>query len=381
MRYSLFAAASAALIAAVLAWGCGGDDGQSSSSATTSTGGGDGGQGGTTSTGVAGGGGTGGQGGDGGAGGGPPIACDVTPTTGIVLAADRYLLGETNPDGTPNAPNGWRQYGFNIDGLVSTAQSQDLCQPQNGAAPSTVYPDGDNGIDNAFGKHVLPLLLSLTLNASAEATEGIHDGKPTVLLHLADLLPGPDQNQIPAAVYLGSEAPAPPVFDGTDCWPVDPVSLLDPMEIASSTVSFPQSLLQNNAWASGAVSPGPLTLRFNIAGYPLTLKIRHVRMTLDLAAGHDSAVNGQLGGVLDTEEFVEAIHKLVGAFDPILCEGSTLEGILQQMRQASDILQDGTQSTGVTCNAISIGIGFTMARVNLGSIAPPTPDMNPCPPP
>jgi hypothetical protein len=94
-----------------------------------------------------------------------------------------------------------------------------------------------------------------------------------------------------------------------------------------------------------------------------------------------SAGGGQLGGVLDTEEFAAAIRTLAGSFDASLCDGAALDGILNQIRQASDILTDGTQDPAVTCNGISIGLGFELSQVSLGSIAPITPPApDPCAP-
>ena len=49
-------------------------------------------------------------------------------------------------------------------------------------------------------------------------------------------------------------------------------------------------------------------------------------------------------------------------------------------REAADILIDGTQDPALTCNGISIGLGFTLTEVRLGEIAPPLvwPE-DPCP--
>jgi len=49
------------------------------------------------------------------------------------------------------------------------------------------------------------------------------------------------------------------------------------------------------------------------------------------------------------------------------------------MRQAADIMLDGSQNPDQVCDGISIGLGFTMKRVELGAVGasqPPLPD--PC---
>jgi hypothetical protein len=358
-------------LAAALATGCSDDTAgeATATSSSSSSGGGDGGAA-TTTTSTSSAGGAGGEAGGGGAGGYPPISCEVTPTTGLVLAVNKLYLGNTNPDDTPDKTNGWKQYGFNIDGLISTVASNDLCQPSNGAAPVTVYPDGDNGIDNSFGKNVLPILLSLDPAPQNEINASLQAGGPTLVAYLADLGPDPDQGPIDARVYWSEQTAAPPVFDGSDCYPIDPASLVDPSDIQSASARFDQSSLSGDMWTSGP-PPATVVLTLSVDGYPLRLTIREARLSFNLSPGHDSAEGGQLGGVLDTEELVTSLRALIGTFQPSLCEGSTIEAILNQVRQAQDILSDGTQDPTQVCNAISIGLGFTMAPVSLGSVGPP----------
>src|SRR5687767_8117971 len=83
--------------------------------------GGSGGAGGSTSSSSS----SSGSGGEGGTGGAPSCMGE-----GTVLAATELFFGEGNS-------GEWKAFGFNIDGLVSTAASKDLCQPNSGAATST----------------------------------------------------------------------------------------------------------------------------------------------------------------------------------------------------------------------------------------------------
>jgi hypothetical protein len=112
----------------------------------------------------------------------------------------------------------------------------------------------------------------------------------------------------------------------------------------------------------------------------LRLPLHHVQMTMTLSEDNTKATNGMIGGILDTEEFVNALATLVGSFDPSLCPPSaTFESIAQQIWQASDILTDGSQSTAAVCNGISLGFGFDATAAQLGTVidAPVVP--NPCP--
>ncbi len=92
--------------------------------------------------------------------------------------------------------------------------------------------------------------------------------------------------------------------------------------------------------------------------------------------------DGTIAGVIDTEQFISELAKVAGSFDTSLCSGSTFDSIAQQIRQASDIMSDGTNGDpSKTCDAISIGLGFNGHGVTLGDVAAPvTPPPDPCAP-
>lgn len=88
-----------------------------------------------------------------------------------------------------------------------------------------------------------------------------------------------------------------------------------------------------------------------------------------------------MGGIIRAEDLVDQVAKLAAAFDSSFCDPNspTLVAILNQLRQASDILLDGSQDPNKVCDGISIGLGFTMKAAQLGGIAPPvSPPPNPC---
>src|SRR4051794_20315613 len=89
---------------------------------------------------------------------GPAIAPDGP--SHVTFAVSRLHLGDADRDGTPDE-GAWAHYGYDLDGKISTAASTDLCQLRDGAKAAAVYPDGDDGTDNAFGRGALPLFLGL----------------------------------------------------------------------------------------------------------------------------------------------------------------------------------------------------------------------------
>ncbi|MFO0760832.1 MAG: hypothetical protein U0359_30425 [Byssovorax sp.] len=142
-------------------------------------------------------------------------------------------------------------------------------------------------------------------------------------------------------------------------------------------MKFPSSTLMGDHWDSGS------TVTFSL-GVPLpvgivNLTLHDARISMDLGADHLSAKGGLIGGVLDTEEFAKVVQQLLGAqFGS--CSGPIVDSVLNQIRQASDIMKDGSQNPAKTCDGISIGLGFTMQTIDFGAVGPETPpgDM-PCP--
>ena len=303
---------------------------------------------------------------------GPMIAPDGD---GVVLAISRFFIGNTDRDGTPNQEDGWRQYGYDLDHTISDAGSTDVCLPRAGADPGMVYPDGDDGIDNNFGKLILPILLDISADLGAQQDDTVMDGEYTLLFDLQQLGTGADYNPLLTRHYIGAELGSAPKFDGTDAWPVDPASLVDPADILTPKLALADSYVTGNTWVGVASPDATLTLRIG----PLDLQLRHAVITMDLDASHQFVPRGTLAGVLSVVELRDAFKEFAGAFDPGLCEGASLESILTQVEQAADILLGPPQDPTKQCDAISIGIGFEAARVKIGAIAAAVPEQDFCP--
>jgi hypothetical protein len=69
-------------------------------------------------------------------GGGADVAPDTTTSAGSTFAVRRVYLGETDRGtGAPSA-TAWESYGMNIDGLVTTAVSTDVCTLRGRRSPT-----------------------------------------------------------------------------------------------------------------------------------------------------------------------------------------------------------------------------------------------------
>jgi hypothetical protein len=300
-----------------------------------------------------------------------------TPADGTVLAINQLYLGDKNPDGT-TSPTAWKQYGLNIDGIVTTNDFTNHCTPNSGASPANVFPNGSGGIDNSFGHNIVPILQSVANGFSDNINSSIAAGTSGYLFDLVGLAAGSSQSGFTTRFYSGDPIGQPPKFDGTDCWPVDASTLITATDITSAKSAFQGGTLVSNVWTSGP--PQTLTLTVNVQSYAMSLTLHHAVVTATLDANHQGATVGEISGVLGTEEFVTTVKQLAGTFDPTLCTSSVLTSIEDQIRQASDIMQDGTQDPTMMCNGISIGLGFTAKSIQLGGIGPASPPpATPCP--
>lgn len=311
----------------------------------------------------------------------PPPAMKAPDGTGsVTFAVSKLYLGDTKPDGTPDLTNGWKNFGYDLDNKISTATSTDLCKPRDNNAPKNVYPDGNGGIDNSFGKNILPIILGLASDASAKINESISEGSFTLMLDMEKLGTGADYNPMVTQLYAGANLMAAPKFDGTDQWPVVPELLNDKTDITKgSKVSFPMSYVTGNTWVSG--SKGNVTLSLSISGFSLALTISNAVITGNVSSDHKKITGGIIAGILNTDQLITELKKVAGAFDPSLCSGATIDSIASQIAQASDILSDGSQDPTKSCDGISIGLGFDAALVKLGTIAPEAmPQPDPCAP-
>jgi len=299
-----------------------------------------------------------------GAGGsGVPTCEDID---GAAFVGHKLYLGDTDWNDTSSS-TAWQAYGFDIDGL--TTQNGDLtghCQPNTGASPNSMN-DGPSGLDNSWGKLLVPVFKAFDPNFSTSINEDIVAGTAkSFILKLDALTTGsPIVTKLYAAAPLFSQA----VLDGSDCWPVTYESLQTPTDIKSALTVFPASSITSDLWES--VDTGTVVLELPIAGSSLVMRIEHARLVMQLDLDHQGATLGLLGGVMHTETFVEAFRDMAGALSQDLCEGTTFESIANQLRQSSDIMADGSQDPNMTCDGISIGIGFDATAVRFGAIAAP----------
>jgi hypothetical protein len=287
------------------------------------------------------------------------------------FAITRLYLGDTDPNGTPDAKNGWRSWGYDLDGQGDTATTIHHCQPVGGVDPKRLA-NGNNGIDNSFGENILPILFGISSKTPAAVNAALAAGGPTLLITINQLGLGANYNPLSSIFIAGADLGSPPKLDGTDVWPFE----------QGSSVGLLASYVTGNTWVSGPpTTMGLVTITLALPGSPaikLGLPIGHAIVAMKLDASHQHATGGVIAGVISTSDFTKEILTLQAQFDPSFCFEGPDNSIIAQITQASDIMRDGTQDPSKTCDGISIGLGFDAEPVLLGGGVTPPPPPNPC---
>ncbi len=296
-----------------------------------------------------------------------PVGAAPSDTPARTFAMNQLFLGETGRNGAP-LKDAWKDYGYNIDGLITTKDSKDVCKRVAGA-DSAKQEDGNGGIDNAFGRTVLGFILGLVPTPSKTINDSVQGGSFTILLDIKGLTDDPKQTNIGLGgrLLVGGNfgAGKKPTFSPADDWPYR----------ASPIVPIEGAYINNGTFVNGS-GGATVELSLLIQGVSLSLSINRAYITFDHTAPGE-ITNGTISGVINTEALVTGIEKVAGRISPQLCGGSTLDTIKQTIRQASDIRSDGTNSAGVDCDAISIGLGFNGKQIG----APKTIAVDTAPPP
>ena len=311
----------------------------------------------------------------------PPSDGSVPPSSVTTFALHTLYLGESDRQNNPST-TAWKDFGVNIDGLVTTKNSTDVCMLAKGA-PSANQVDGNNGIDNAWGAILLPILQTAASmpTPSLVATDSIDTGQWTMQLQIAGLSSDPQQSATGLVAQIfssGQYDDGTPAFDSTTDWPVLSTSVNDGQTIASGSVaSFKSAYVNDGTFVSGP-GPDPLVLNINVNGIAVSFNVHDAVVTFQHSAPTE-LTNGTIAGVLDTQEVVTTMKSIAGQFSTALC-GAAFDGIAQQIEQAADILDDGTNHAGTPCTGISIGLGFDATEVANPTkvVPPPSPPPDPC---
>lgn len=289
----------------------------------------------------------------------------------------------------------WRRFGLDLDGM-NTATIDDAAECVS--ASGNPMLDGDKGIDNSFGQHVLPTVVGLIscLEDNIALNQGLGFG--TVLLRLRQWNGTPNDAMVDVSVVSAvdgtsaddvtgfewagpsgatlmlpgaAEDAPPPAWDGDDVFYVDPGSLV------AGDISYP-IVWQTDAYISNGrvVLPvdtaatfvfltGPGSFSFSLDGY----------LIADISEDGQILEKGLLAGRFSASALLETLTPLG------ICDDGFRGSVTSLLTDNLDLRMDPTRGDpDDQCTASSIAFSFQGIRARIAeTIAPvelPVPD--PC---
>lgn len=257
--------------------------------------------------------------------------------------------------------------GYDLD-LRKTMTDADLGEVCKGGS----HRDGVGGRDNAFGRTIMPAIRGLQPSFEADANAEITAGRSTLLLRL-DNVGAADNAKVPGALFLAGPHAGPPTFTASDRWPIDRSSVSADF---MAKASFPDGYMASGVWISG--DSGKVSSLVHLpfagkAGVPVTLTLESTVISVRVNDGTE----GRMAGASTIARLEASVTPLLKAWG--VCPGSayydTAVGVL---RQSADLVAGAPQlqDPARPCDAVSIGVGFTMAATGAPSshvtVTPPT---------
>ncbi|MEZ4374709.1 MAG: hypothetical protein R3B07_28100 [Polyangiaceae bacterium] len=350
--------------------GSGGTGGSAGSGATGATGG-------TGATGAmggtGGGGGIAGSAGSAGCGSRQPPARPSVQDSGSGAPTSIWVLKDIIIDQPDPA---WKDIGYDLDGLCTEPPDNAVeCLAENASGPAR---DGNDGVDNAFGATVIPLLKAADVTIQQSAQSNQNEGQSAIVVHV-DGWNGQDDDpsvqvwmaETAYAIPDGSTDPGTPAWDGTDTFYV-PDAAFNNGDVNSPIIG------NDNAYIAGRTLvmrlPDRSAFPFQTSDGQVFLKLTDATLTGQISADGTSMSNVILAGrwagqdVLDTLVYIN------------ICPNSLEYGLVQNLLQNSADIRatKGTGGPGAICDAVSIGIQLTGYPGKFGGLIPSQPLVNPC---
>lgn len=270
--------------------------------------------------------------------------------------------------------------GYDLDNVYTCCDGgAESCKAAQAGA---THCDQSGGRDDSAGL----LLQSLALVAgnafnTNSVSQNLEKGLYSVLLQVQHYNGTPNDTSVAVSLYAstGVLSDAGAAWDGGDVWAIN-----GSFSITDSGVPIPNHF-DSNAYVSG----GTLVLKVD---FPLTLGASGTgAFDIDLTDGHITATveqrgngvyaltNGQIVGRWNVGQILYAVQAL-NLMGSNICPGNMAYAFVKaQVCKYADIMTDQMQDQmGQTCDALSLGIGYTADPASMGPIVQGVPHGSLC---
>jgi hypothetical protein len=331
---------------------------------------------------------------------GADVAASVPP---IYLALTAMRLGSLDLNNQPST-TAWKDIGFDLDGVCTQSPTCPTTSPVESCKRTglAIPVDGNYCRDNTFGRLEVEAAGVPQIGGKYGLNDDAFDcalcvGAYNFLVRISDYDGQPDDSQVRVDMYAspGLETPLPSNC-GNSSWRNNQVCFTPdtPFTIRDTAVTQPQGgpALPNavindpNAYVRGGyiVAQLPPNTLFWFPGYnaPATaFPLSFVRAVVSgrITKAQDGTwtiLDGIIGGV-STEQAILEGFQLIG-FCPSN-EPMNYPIMKNYLHAGLDILASGKVDPTVTCDSVSVGIGFTAGQATAGKLVH-VPDPVPCTP-
>jgi uncharacterized membrane protein YjfL (UPF0719 family) len=298
-----------------------------------------------------------------------PAADDPSgsPDQSFVVAVHTIDVGFGEDAGTSDL------LGYDLDQVYTCCEGGvESCKA---AVTGYTHCDDPAGRDNAGG-HLLGTLAGLdsTQFNTSTISQRLQNGTYSILLQVLHYNGQANDTQVTAALYAsdGVESDAGALWNGTDQWTVDDAFVVTPDAAP---------LIPNHFDGNAYVANGTLVMHVDFpislgtsATSTFTIALTSGVITGQVVPAGNGAfglTNGNIAGRWNVSQLLSALQTIY-IFSTPLCPGSSSYSFIKtQICQAADIMTDHTLDlSGATCDALSLGIGFTADPAQLGDVVP-----------
>jgi hypothetical protein len=295
--------------------------------------------------------------------GGKDDGVDIGP---VVVAVHSMDIGDMN-----------KVPGYDLDHVCTcTADAGPSCVGR-ATSPAT-YCDEPGGVDNQAAK--IFKLASLVFGAGFDSqsfTTKINDGRWSLLIVLTGYNGESDDPSVQVALYPSPGIGAPPLWDGSDSWPI----LTSSRDAMGNPLFVSKGAYVSNKTLVATVPTAPMTFAGDKQRITIQLSAAVLTGSLTHVLGQWHIANGVLAGRWSLAQTFQSISSYRDDSGNPICTDATASynPIKKQICSNADILVDDTQPNSTMCDAISLAMGFNADPALIGSSVAPQPPSNACP--
>jgi uncharacterized membrane protein YgcG len=313
----------------------------------------------------------------------PGPSAPSTKNIEIVAAQHTIDLGDAPPDPN-NPPRHYLEIGFDLDEVCTTAANANEGSAYKCRLPAYAIgvPDGKGGIDNALGALIQGVRNQIGNFSSDNYSKSIQEGKSNVLLRMTDWNGEPNDDRVTvstmvAAPFDSFTAGLEPEWKGLDAWPIASDAVINGnvdnpkfKDVNAYVTNY--QVVATLAEANLRLDVGLTTTQF----VKLDMKLTAAFVVCDIVPAEDAGTWGwsfskcTLGGRWTADDLVKQLGQFPNPLDNNrpLCAGNDAYRTFKQGICAQVDIYHTLGSPTLTCDALTMGVTYTMKPALLGNV-------------